>query len=121
MVGMKTVLPICWNAAARRLKILVRLLMLIRSWQTSKHAPQFLRADVVFALRYEVSLHLEDVLVRRVRLDLEQRDRGLAAAPEILEIMRSELNWDDAKVARTGTLHRTGESYSRGRVHFYRC
>ena len=54
-----------------------------------KHAPQFLRADVVFAVRYEGALHLEDVLVRRVRLDLEQRDRGLAAAPEILEIMRS--------------------------------
>ena len=70
-----------------------------------KHAPQFLRADVVFALRYEGALHLEDVLVRRVRLDLEQRDRGLAAAPEILEIMRSELNWDDAKVARELALY----------------
>ena len=70
-----------------------------------KHAPQFLRADVVFALRYEGALHLEDVLVRRVRLDLEQRDRGLAAAPEILEIMRSELNWDDTKVARELALY----------------
>lgn len=70
-----------------------------------KHAPQFLRADVVFAVRYEGALHLEDVLVRRVRLDLEQRDRGLAAAPEILEIMRSELNWDDAKVARELALY----------------
>ena len=54
-------------------------------------APQFLRADVVFAVRYEGALHLEDVLVRRVRLDLEQRDRGLAAADEILDIMRAEL------------------------------
>ena len=70
-----------------------------------KHAPQFLRADVVFALRYEGALHLEDVLVRRVRLDLEQRDRGLAAAPEILEIMRSELDWDDAQVARELALY----------------
>ena len=70
-----------------------------------KHAPQFLRADVVFAVRYEGALHLEDVLVRRVRLDLEQRDRGLAAAPEILEIMRSELNWDDTKVARELALY----------------
>ena len=61
-------------------------------------APQFLRADVVFAVRYEGALHLEDVLVRRVRLDLEQRDRGLAAADEILEILRSELGWDDKKV-----------------------
>ncbi|MBF1651060.1 MAG: glycerol-3-phosphate dehydrogenase/oxidase [Rothia mucilaginosa] len=61
-------------------------------------APQFLRADVVSAVRYEGALHLEDVLVRRVRLDLEQRDRGLAAADEILDIMRAELGWDDKKV-----------------------
>ena len=59
---------------------------------------QFLRADVVFAVRYEGALHLEDVLVRRVRLDLEQRDRGLAAADEILDILRAELGWDDKKV-----------------------
>ena len=68
-------------------------------------APQFLRADVVFAVRYEGALHLEDVLVRRVRLDLEQRDRGLAAADEILEILRSELGWDDQKVKEERDLY----------------
>ena len=61
------------------------------------YAPQFLRADIVFALRYEGALHLEDVLVRRARLDLEQRDRGLSAAPEILSIMREELGWSEEK------------------------
>ena len=70
-----------------------------------KHAPQFLRADVVFALRYEGALHLEDVLVRRVRLDLEQRDRGLAAAPEILEIMRSELGWSPEQAQKEFDLY----------------
>ena len=70
-----------------------------------KHAPQFLRADVVFALRYEGVLHLEDVLVRRVRLDLEQRDRGLAAAPEILEIMRSELGWSPEQAQKEFDLY----------------
>ena len=68
-------------------------------------APQFLRADVVFAIRYEGALHLEDVLVRRVRLDLEQRDRGLAAADEILDIMRAELGWDDKKVKEELNLY----------------
>lgn len=57
-------------------------------------APQFLRADVLMAVRAEGALHLEDVLVRRVRLDLEARDRGLAAAPEILDLMAAELGWD---------------------------
>ena len=70
-----------------------------------KHAPQFLRADVVFALRYEGALHLEDILVRRVRLDLEQRDRGLAAAPEILEIMRSELGWSPEQAQKEFDLY----------------
>ena len=68
-------------------------------------APQCRRADVVFAVRYEGALHLEDVLVRRVRLDLEQRDRGLAAADEILEILRSELGWDDQKVKEERDLY----------------
>lgn len=57
-------------------------------------APQFLRADVLQAVRAEGALHLEDVLVRRVRLDLEASDRGLAAAEEIIGIMAAELGWD---------------------------
>lgn len=62
-------------------------------------APQFLRADVLQAVRAEGALHLEDVLIRRVRLDLEAGDRGLSAADEILEIMAEELGWDAATVA----------------------
>lgn len=60
------------------------------------HAPQFLRADVLFGVRFEGALHLEDILIRRVRLDLEQRDRGLSSAEEIIEIMSEELGWDAA-------------------------
>lgn len=62
-------------------------------------APQFLRADVLQAVRAEGALHLEDVLVRRVRLDLEASDRGLAAAQEIIGIMADELGWDDQRQA----------------------
>ncbi|MDY3049873.1 MAG: glycerol-3-phosphate dehydrogenase/oxidase, partial [Rothia sp. (in: high G+C Gram-positive bacteria)] len=68
-------------------------------------APQFLRADVVMAVRAEGALHLEDVLVRRVRLDLEASDRGLAAAGEVLEIMAAELGWDRAQVAREKAVY----------------
>ncbi|WP_129360980.1 MULTISPECIES: glycerol-3-phosphate dehydrogenase/oxidase [Micrococcaceae] len=56
-------------------------------------APMFLRAEVLLAVRYEGALHLEDVLMRRVRLDLEQKDRGLSAAPEIIDVMSAELGW----------------------------
>lgn len=68
-------------------------------------APQFLRADVAMAVRAEGALHLEDVLVRRVRLDLEATDRGLSAADEILEIMAAELGWDEATVAREKAIY----------------
>ncbi|MFW0169483.1 FAD-dependent oxidoreductase [Rothia sp. P4278] len=66
------------------------------SWGTPlAEAPQFLRADVLQAVRAEGALHLEDVLVRRIRLDLEAKDRGLSAADEIIEIMAQELGWDE--------------------------
>ncbi|ORC18942.1 MULTISPECIES: glycerol-3-phosphate dehydrogenase/oxidase [Rothia] len=70
-----------------------------------EQAPQFLRADVAMAVRAEGALHLEDVLVRRVRLDLEATDRGLSAADEILEIMAAELGWDEAAVAREKAIY----------------
>ena len=60
------------------------------------NAPQFLKADVVFAVRAEGALHLEDILVRRIRLDLEQRDRGLSSAKEIIALVANELGWDEA-------------------------
>lgn len=64
------------------------------------NAPQFLKADVVFAVRAEGALHLEDILVRRIRLDLEQRDRGLSSAKEIIALVADELGWDDATQAK---------------------
>ena len=71
------------------------------SWgRPLEHAPMFLRAEALLAVRHEGALHLEDVLMRRVRLDLEQRDRGLAAADEILEIMAAELGWDEQRIAK---------------------
>lgn len=70
------------------------------------NAPQFLRADVAYAVRAEGALHLEDVLVRRIRLDLEQRDRGLSSAEEILQIMTPELGWSEEKTQEELDLYR---------------
>ncbi len=69
------------------------------------HAPQFLRAEVLYAVRAEGALHLEDVLIRRVRLDLEQTDRGLSSAEEILAIMAPDLGWSEADAARELELY----------------
>ena len=61
-------------------------------------APAFLRAEVAWAVTHEGAAHLDDVLLRRVRLDIERRDRGLGAAEEVLEVMAPLLEWSDDDV-----------------------
>ncbi|EFW27854.1 glycerol-3-phosphate dehydrogenase C-terminal domain-containing protein, partial [Actinomyces sp. oral taxon 171] len=62
-------------------------------------APTYLRAEVAWAVTHEGAESLDDVLLRRVRLDLSRRDRGLAAADEILAIMAPLLSWSEDDVA----------------------
>ncbi|MGK2349789.1 glycerol-3-phosphate dehydrogenase/oxidase [Actinomyces sp. W5033] len=61
--------------------------------------PVFLRAEVAWAVTHEGAAHLDDVLLRRLRLDLSHRDRGLAAADEILSVMAPLLGWSEQDVA----------------------
>ncbi|MGJ3507759.1 FAD-dependent oxidoreductase [Enemella sp. A6] len=58
-------------------------------------APEYLRAEVVFAVRAEGALTLADVLRHRIRLAHEERDSGRAAAEEIADLVGAELGWDD--------------------------
>jgi glycerol-3-phosphate dehydrogenase len=67
--------------------------------QPIAEAPDYLRAEAAWAVTHEGALHLEDVLLHRIRLDLETPDRGKSAAPEIAEIMGGILGWDEATVA----------------------
>ena len=64
-----------------------------------EQASAFLRAEVAWAVTHEGAAHLDDVLLRRVRLDMERRDRGLSAADEILQVMAPLLGWTDEDVA----------------------
>jgi glycerol-3-phosphate dehydrogenase len=61
-----------------------------------EHAPRYLRAEVLYAVRAEGARHLADVLERRTRLDYETRDRGVAAADEVAALIGPELGWDEA-------------------------
>ncbi|WP_316670432.1 glycerol-3-phosphate dehydrogenase/oxidase [uncultured Propionibacterium sp.] len=62
-------------------------------------APAFLRAEVAWAVTHEGAAHLDDILLRRVRLDLEQRDRGLGAADEVIEVAGPLLGWGAEETA----------------------
>jgi glycerol-3-phosphate dehydrogenase len=57
-------------------------------------------AEVVFAARYEMALHLDDVLMRRTRLVFESRDRAIQAADRTATLMAAELGWDAARTTR---------------------
>jgi glycerol-3-phosphate dehydrogenase len=63
-------------------------------------APEYLRAEAVYAASHEGALHLEDVLTRRTRISIEVDDRGHAAAQEVADLVAPVLGWDEHDIAR---------------------
>jgi glycerol-3-phosphate dehydrogenase len=53
----------------------------------------YLRAEVVYAVTHEDALHVEDVLMRRMRLFIESADSGTGVAAEVALIMGRLLGW----------------------------
>jgi glycerol-3-phosphate dehydrogenase len=56
-----------------------------------------LEAEVVWAVRQELALSLDDVLARRMRLAAELPDRGGSIASRVAVLMGAELGWDDER------------------------
>src|SRR4029077_2606996 len=53
----------------------------------------YLRAEVAYAVSHEGALHVEDVLMRRMRLSIEAADGGAAVAAEVAALMGRQLGW----------------------------
>ena len=53
----------------------------------------YIRAEVVYACRYEMAMTLDDALARRTAIILEDRQRGLAALNEVAAMMAREHHW----------------------------
>lgn len=56
-------------------------------------APDYLAAEVAYAVSHEGARHLDDVLTRRTRISIETFDRGVCAARPAAELMAAELGW----------------------------
>ncbi|MTB72039.1 FAD-dependent oxidoreductase [Arsenicicoccus sp. MKL-02] len=69
-------------------------------------APAYLRVEAAFAVTHEGALHLEDILMHRIRLHYETRDRGVSALDEIGSIAAPLLGWDDDDLAREQAAYR---------------
>ncbi|WP_349826569.1 glycerol-3-phosphate dehydrogenase/oxidase [Brevibacterium litoralis] len=63
-------------------------------------APRYLRVEAVHAAVAEGVVHLVDVLERRMRLNYEVPDRGVAAAEEVADLVAPVLDWDEERIAR---------------------
>ena len=60
----------------------------------------YLRAEAVYAARYEMARTLEDVLSRRTRALLLDRDAARDAALDVARLLAPELGWDEDEVRR---------------------
>ncbi len=53
----------------------------------------YIRAEVVYACRYEMAMTPYDVLARRTSITLVDRQRGLGALEDVVALMAREHNW----------------------------
>ena len=73
----------------------------------------YLRAEAVYAARYEMARTLDDVLARRTRALVLDRDASVAAAGDVARLLAPELGWDDDEVARQVDAYRTAAEVER--------
>jgi glycerol-3-phosphate dehydrogenase len=64
------------------------------------------RAEAVYAVRYEMATTLDDVLSRRTRARLLDRDATAAAAEDVAELIGGELGWTADERARQVAAYR---------------
>ncbi|HEV7204006.1 MAG TPA: glycerol-3-phosphate dehydrogenase/oxidase [Jatrophihabitans sp.] len=63
--------------------------------ETVPEAPDYLMAEIRYAVTDEGALHLEDVLTRRTRISIEYPHRGVDCAPAVAGLVADLLGWDD--------------------------
>jgi glycerol-3-phosphate dehydrogenase len=66
----------------------------------------YLRAEVLYAARYEMAQTVDDVLSRRTRARLRGRAASEAAADDVAAILAAELGWDEASAERQARDYR---------------
>jgi glycerol-3-phosphate dehydrogenase len=64
--------------------------------QTVPAAPDYLMAEIRYAVTHEGALHMEDVLTRRTRISIEYPHRGVESAPAVADLVGDLLGWDGA-------------------------
>ncbi|MFZ0386032.1 MAG: glycerol-3-phosphate dehydrogenase C-terminal domain-containing protein, partial [Solirubrobacteraceae bacterium] len=69
-------------------------------------APDYLRAEIVYAATHEGALTLEDVLTRRTHISIETPDRGVDSAEAAAALVGGALGWSPARRRQEVAAHR---------------
>jgi glycerol-3-phosphate dehydrogenase len=67
----------------------------------------YIRAEVIYACRYEMAMTPYDVLARRTSIILVDRQRGLEVLDEVAALMAKELNWTPEQQQSMANAYRT--------------
>jgi glycerol-3-phosphate dehydrogenase len=73
----------------------------------------YVRAEAVYAARYEMATTLDDVLSRRTRARLLARDASAEAAESVARLIAPELGWSSDDVAREVASYRAAVEHER--------
>ena len=74
--------------------------------QIVPHLPYRL-GEVLYQIRYEMALTLEDILLRRTQIGWKTEKLGLSAAPKVLEILAKELGWTEEEKQKEWKKYQT--------------
>jgi len=77
----------------------------------------YLRAEAVFAARFEMAGSVDDVLSRRTRARLFGRDDSAAAADAVAALIAPELGWTAAQAAESAAEYRAMCEHERVSAH----
>ncbi|MGL4338822.1 MAG: FAD-dependent oxidoreductase [Rhodoglobus sp.] len=70
-----------------------------------KHAPAYLRAEIVYAITHEGAAHLDDLMMRRTRMVYEYPNEAMDALPEVVALAQETLGWSDTQTERESKLY----------------
>jgi glycerol-3-phosphate dehydrogenase len=73
----------------------------------------YLKAEALYAARYEMATTVDDVLSRRTRARLLARDASAAAALDVARLLAPELGWSEAEAAAQAEAYRASVAHER--------
>ena len=95
-LGLEVIERLLWRHG-NRIVDLLEIVRLDPALATPLPGGHYIAAEVVYAARHEGALHLDDVLARRLRISIEDAQRGNLAASSAASLMAAELGWSDQR------------------------